>query len=231
MVDIHTHYDVEVLDGPVAGRVGAARRDHGAARVVLAVDRPRRRRRRRRPVRPRRGDPARARHRRRRPSTRRGRTATEYVEALEALPLGPNLAAFIGHSDMRTAVMGLDRATRKERQRPTEAEQAQMERLLVGGARRGLRRHVCPAAAFDKLDGDTCRSRTLPSTYARPRSGAGSTRSCARARPGAAVAARTSRTRSTSARRWSQSLGIVRRPLKTSLLSAADVKANPSSSG
>lgn len=29
------------------------------------------------------------------------RACDEYVEALERLPLGPNLAAFIGHSDMR----------------------------------------------------------------------------------------------------------------------------------
>ena len=47
MIDIHTHYDVEVLGGPGAGGVGAPRRDHGDARFVLAVDHPRRRRRRR----------------------------------------------------------------------------------------------------------------------------------------------------------------------------------------
>jgi N-acyl-D-aspartate/D-glutamate deacylase len=34
----------------------------------------------------------------------------EYVAALEELDLGPNIAAFIGHSDMRAATMGLDRA-------------------------------------------------------------------------------------------------------------------------
>src|SRR5271170_3237293 len=38
----------------------------------------------------------------------------EYVAALEQRNLGPNLAAFIGHSDMRAATMGLDRATRKD---------------------------------------------------------------------------------------------------------------------
>ena len=55
--------------------------------------------------------------------------ADGYVEALEKLPLGPNVAAFIGHSDIRTAVMGLDRATQK-RERPSESEQARMERML-----------------------------------------------------------------------------------------------------
>jgi N-acyl-D-aspartate/D-glutamate deacylase len=31
----------------------------------------------------------------------------EYVDALESLPLGPNVAGFIGHSDIRTRVLGL----------------------------------------------------------------------------------------------------------------------------
>ena len=63
LLDIHTHYDVEVLGSPGAVGVGAARRDHGAAGLVLAVDDPRRRPRRRRPVRAGGGHPARARDR------------------------------------------------------------------------------------------------------------------------------------------------------------------------
>lgn len=38
--------------------------------------------------------------------------AGEYIRALDARPLGPNLAAFIGHCDMRAAAVGLGRATR-----------------------------------------------------------------------------------------------------------------------
>jgi N-acyl-D-aspartate/D-glutamate deacylase len=45
--------------------------------------------------------------------------ATEYIAALESRPLGPNLAVFIGHSDMRTATMGLDRATARRSVPPT----------------------------------------------------------------------------------------------------------------
>ena len=63
MVDIHTHYDVEVLERPGARGVGAPRRDDDLPRLVLAVDGARRRRGRRRPVRPGRGDPAAARDR------------------------------------------------------------------------------------------------------------------------------------------------------------------------
>ena len=79
---------------------------------------------------------------------------------------------------------------------------------------------------FDKLDGDTCRSRTLPSTYAKPRE----------LRRLKALLRKTGRILqagpdiSNPADVGSQaftSLGIGRRKLKTSLLSAADIKANP----
>ena len=120
MLDIHTHYDVEVLDGPAL----TESLRHGVTTVMLGscslstvhvdgVDA---------------GDlfgrveaiPREHVIERRRPRTRRGPRAEEYVGALESRPLGPNVAAFIGHSDMRAATMGLDRATRKD-ERPTPA--------------------------------------------------------------------------------------------------------------
>ena len=57
-VDVHTHYDAEVLLDPGLQRVGASRCHHGVAGHVLAVDGLRQRRRRRRPVQPRRGGAA-----------------------------------------------------------------------------------------------------------------------------------------------------------------------------
>ena len=117
MVDIHTHYDVEVLVGPAleeSVRHGVTTTFLGSCslstvhvggvdagdlfgrveaiprqHVIRAVD-----------------------------SHQTWTSADEYAAALESLPLGPNLAAFIGHSDIRTAVMGLDRATRAD-VRPT----------------------------------------------------------------------------------------------------------------
>jgi len=38
-------------------------------------------------------------------------TPAEYVQALEDLPLGPNVSSMLGHSDLRTSVLGLRRAT------------------------------------------------------------------------------------------------------------------------
>ncbi len=149
----------------------------------------------------------------------------EYIAALEDRPLGPNVAAFIGHSDMRTATMGLDRATRKD-VRPTKAEQARMEQLLAEALEAGFVGMSSQQLLFDKLDGDTCRSRTLPSTYAKPRE----------LRRLKALLRRSGRVLQAGpdiqnplniVSQAAQSLGIVRRPLKTSLLSAADIKANP----
>ncbi len=91
--------------------------------------------------------------------------AAEYIAALEELPLGPNVTAFLGQSDLRAAVMGLGRAT-DGNARPTEAEIRRMELLLVDALRAGMLGMSEMRNPWDKLDGDRYRSRTLPSTFA-----------------------------------------------------------------
>ncbi|WP_069159629.1 N-acyl-D-amino-acid deacylase family protein [Nocardia altamirensis] len=152
-------------------------------------------------------------------------SAHEYVAALEQLPLGPNIAALLGHSDIRTAQMGLDRATRKE-VRPTQQEMAAMEAALNEALDAGFVGMSAQQLMFDKLDGETCRSRTLPSTYAKARE---------RRRLNAILRRRdrvlqagpdVGSPRSLAAMTLS-TLGIFRKRLKTTLLSAADIKATP----
>lgn len=92
-------------------------------------------------------------------------TPAEYVHALDELPLGPNVGSMLGHSDLRTAVLGLDRATTVH-VRPTDAELDQMAALLDDGLAAGLLGLSGMDAAIDKLDGDRYRSRALPSTFA-----------------------------------------------------------------
>ncbi|MGW5315968.1 N-acyl-D-amino-acid deacylase family protein [Nocardia thailandica] len=152
-------------------------------------------------------------------------SAHEYAEALAARPLGPNVAAFLGHSDIRAAGMGLDRATRRE-VRPDAAELEVMRARLIEALDAGFVGMSSQQLLFDKLDGHTCRSRTLPSTYA-----TSAERSLLNtvlrgrgrvlqggpdvARPQSLVAMALS------------SVGLWRDPLKVSLLSAADIKAIP----
>ena len=223
-IDIHTHYDVEVLDGP--GLPESVR--HGVTTVVIgscslstihvggtdagdlfgrveaiprehvinAVDR-----------------------------AKTWTGAQEYVEALESRALGPNIAAFIGHSDMRTATMGLDRATRANT-RPTSSELAEMERMLAEALDAGFLGMSSMQLLFDKIDGETCRSRTLPSTYAKPRE-LRRLKSALRRRGRVLQSGPDIENPMNLLSQVAQSLPVGRRKLKTSLLSAADVKSNP----
>ncbi|MGB5798006.1 MAG: amidohydrolase family protein [Mycolicibacter algericus] len=149
----------------------------------------------------------------------------DYIAGLERLPLGPNVTAFIGHSDMRAATMGLDRATRGDA-RPTPAEQARMEQMLDEALQAGFVGMSSQQLLFDKMDGDVCRSRTLPSTYAKPRE---LRRLKAKLRRSGRIlqAGPDVKNPFDVVSQLAQALGIFRRPLKTSLLAAADVKSNP----
>ncbi|MGV0746321.1 N-acyl-D-amino-acid deacylase family protein [Mycolicibacterium sp. XJ870] len=224
MLDIHTHYDVEVLGGPSLSeslRHGVTTVMLGSCslstvhvdgvdagdlfgrveaipreHVIAAVD-----------------------------DNKTWTNCEEYIAALEARPLGTNLAAFIGHSDMRTAVMGLDRATRSD-ERPTRAEQARMEQMLTDALDAGFVGMSSQQLLFDKIDGEVCRSRTLPSTYAKPRE-LRRLKSLLRRAGRVLQSGPDIQNPANLASQVAQSLGIFRNPLKTSLLSAADIKANP----
>jgi N-acyl-D-aspartate/D-glutamate deacylase len=92
-------------------------------------------------------------------------TAGDYVRHLESLPLGPNIGAFLGHSDLRTFVMGLGRAVDAD-ERPSEAELCRMEELLDDAIDQGFLGLSTMTNPWDKLDGDRFRSKPLPSTFA-----------------------------------------------------------------
>ena len=64
-------------------------------------------------------------------------TAAEYVEALDNLPLGPNVSSMLGHSDLRTSVLGLRRAT-EDNVKPTDAELDKMAALLDAALDAGI---------------------------------------------------------------------------------------------
>ncbi|MGZ0003597.1 N-acyl-D-amino-acid deacylase family protein [Burkholderia gladioli] len=92
-------------------------------------------------------------------------TAAGYIKHLESLPLGPNVALFLGHSDLRTYVLGLGRAV-DDKVRPDAQEMKRMERLLEDALDAGFVGLSSMTTPWDKLDGDRYRSRSLPSTFA-----------------------------------------------------------------
>jgi N-acyl-D-aspartate/D-glutamate deacylase len=98
-------------------------------------------------------------------SRRTWSTPAAYIEAIDSLPLGPNIGSLLGHSDLRAAVLGLDRAT-DATVRPTDAELEKMAALLDEALDAGMLGMSGMDAAIDKLDGDRFRSRALPSTFA-----------------------------------------------------------------
>jgi N-acyl-D-aspartate/D-glutamate deacylase len=224
MLDIHTHYDVEVLQHPAlteslrhgittvllgscslstvhvdasdAGDLFARVEAIPRKHVVAAVE-----------------------------EHKTWRSAHEYAAALDRLPLGPNVAAFIGHSDIRAAQLGLERATRKD-VRPDAAELAGMAAKLTEALDAGFVGMSSQQLLFDKLDGEVCRSRTLPSTYATLRE-RHRLNTVLRRRGGALQGGPDVSRPHSLVTMAASSLGLFRRPLKVSLLSAADIKAIP----
>jgi N-acyl-D-aspartate/D-glutamate deacylase len=92
-------------------------------------------------------------------------TPRQYVEFLRSHPIGPNVTAFLGHSDLRTRVLGLGRAV-DARTRPSKEEMQAMERLLEDALDEGFLGLSTMTNPWDKLDGDRFRSSMLPSAYA-----------------------------------------------------------------
>ena len=153
-------------------------------------------------------------------------TPREYVDFLRSHPLGPNVNAFIGHSDMRVRVMGLARAVDRDA-RPTRDEMAQMERWLEEALDAGMLGLSSMTNPWDKLDGDRFRSKQLPSTYATW----GEYRRLNRLlrRRGRILQSAPSLVKKVNALLFMlESAGLSIRPaLKTTLLTLADPKATP----
>jgi N-acyl-D-aspartate/D-glutamate deacylase len=88
-----------------------------------------------------------------------------YLDHLGKLPLGPHVAAFLGHSAIRAAAMGLGRSL-DGRARATDDELARMRGLLDEGLDAGYLGMSVNTLPWDKMDGQQFRSRPTPSVFA-----------------------------------------------------------------
>lgn len=149
----------------------------------------------------------------------------QWVERVQAQPMGPNVISFLGHSDLRTSVMGiLDATDRKVK--PTETQLKQMENVTEEAMRAGFLGLSTMRLKWDKIDGDRAWSRSLPSTYARMselRRLNKIVRRYDRVHQGAPNAANPLRI----FEYLGETIGIWRKPLKTTLISLLDLKGNP----
>ncbi|OJJ22005.1 hypothetical protein BKI52_08165 [marine bacterium AO1-C] len=92
-------------------------------------------------------------------------TPKEWVAHIESLPIGPNVASFLGHSDIRARVMGIDRSLNKE-VRPSMDEIKQMQDYLEDALDEGFLGISMQHNPWDKMDGRHW-SKLLPAAYAK----------------------------------------------------------------
>ncbi|MCK0090690.1 amidohydrolase family protein [Rhodococcus sp. F64268] len=147
----------------------------------------------------------------------------EYIDALDNLPLGPNVAAFIGHSDVRASVMGLGRST-EPAVAPSRSELAAIDDKVNEALDAGFLGVSTMTNPWDKMDGDRYRSRTLPSTHA-SWSEFRRLHRILRRRGRVLQAVPNLNTKYDVAFFALASTGLGRRPMKASVLAAADTKA------
>jgi N-acyl-D-aspartate/D-glutamate deacylase len=149
----------------------------------------------------------------------------EYVKALDSLPLGVNVAAFIGHSDIRAKVLGLGPSVDAD-YRPTAAEIDRMRQMLTDALDAGFLGLSTLRSSFSKLEGTRYPARQLPSTYAKW-SEFRALNNVLRRRGRVHQSTPNLARQAEVARYLAQSLGRgFRRSLKTTLIAAADVKAD-----
>jgi N-acyl-D-aspartate/D-glutamate deacylase len=149
----------------------------------------------------------------------------EYAKTLDSLPLGANVAAFIGHSDIRAAVLGLGQSVDDD-YRPTRGEIGQMKQMLAEALDAGFIGLSTLRSSFSKLEGTRFPARQLPSTYARW-SEFHALNTVLRQRGRVHQSTPNLARQAEVSRYLAQSIGRgFRRPLKTTLIAAADVKAD-----
>ena len=152
----------------------------------------------------------------------------EYVKALDTLPLGANVAAFIGHSDIRAAVLGLGQSVDAD-YRPTRAQIKQMQQMLTEALDAGFVGLSTLRSSFSKLEGTRFPARQLPSTYA-TWSEFDALNTVLRQRGRVHQSTPNLARQAEVSRYLAQSIGRrfrgTRKALKTTLIAAADVKAD-----
>ena len=150
--------------------------------------------------------------------------AKGYRAFYEQHALGPNICSFIGHSDMRVAAMGIERATSDAK--PTETEMKIMERMLEEALDAGCLGMSMMTTKLDKLDGDRAWSRPLPSTFSTWWEFKRLFKILRRRNAILQGAPDAVKKVNVFGFLW-QAHGLFRRPMKVTMLTALDLKSNP----
>ncbi len=147
----------------------------------------------------------------------------EYYDHLDKLPLGPNVATFLGHSNVRIAAMGLDRSLKVPK--ASRDEITRMKKIVAEAMEAGYLGLSVDMLPWHRMDGDAYRGISVPSQQAdvsEYRALAEVVRKAGRilqATPNALM-------KKTVVDIIRMSIGIGRRPLKATMIAAMDVKTN-----
>lgn len=88
----------------------------------------------------------------------------DYLDHLDSLPLGPNIVPMIPHSMLRIEVMGLEESVSRD---PTRDELVRMKALLDEGLQLGFAGFSTDALPFHFLANDPYRERRIPTQFAK----------------------------------------------------------------
>lgn len=144
-------------------------------------------------------------------------TPGQYIAHLKQLPLGPNVAALFGHSALRAHVMGLERSVKEL---ATDTELDQMRRIAAGAIDAGLLGISIDMVPWHMMSG-THRGRTIPSQHADLREYRMLAEVC-RARDGVFQVTPNPQRSTSLLDILRLSLGLLRRPLRITVLAALD---------
>jgi N-acyl-D-aspartate/D-glutamate deacylase len=147
----------------------------------------------------------------------------EYYDHLDLLPLGPNVTSLIGHSNVRAEVMGMERSLSVARAEPEEIKK--MQQIVDDALAEGYLGLSIDMLPWHRLDGEPFRGISVPSQHAHP-SEYRSLAHVVRERNRILQATPNALTKSTVAILGMLSTGIGRKPLRTTIVAAMDVKTD-----
>ncbi len=146
----------------------------------------------------------------------------EYYQHLDQLPVGPNVASLIGHSNVRSHVMGMERSLKWQGRAGRSSPMQKIVEEAIDEGYLGLSIDMLP---WHRLDGEPFRGISVPSQHAHP-SEYRSLAEPVRADDRVLQATPNALTKSTVAMLGMLSTGIGRKPLRTTIVAAMDMKTN-----
>ncbi|MBX3415651.1 MAG: amidohydrolase family protein [Pirellulales bacterium] len=147
----------------------------------------------------------------------------QYYDHLETLSIGPNVSSFIGHSSVRAHVMGMERSLRVSK--ATTDEIRQMQGIVSEAMDEGYLGMSIDLLPWHRMDGEPFCGISVPSQHAAP-SEYGKLASVVRQRDRILQATPNALNKKTVLTIAMLSTGVLRKPLRTTIVAAMDVKTN-----